>query len=236
MAKFGPDQRPGYKEIGVIAGYDKWALTYDRDPNPLIAAEEEVTLDFIGDVQGQLVLDLGCGTGRYCVLLTDRGAEVVGIDPSQVMVNKARKKVSEKCQFELYHGVLKDIKFLDGYFDLIVSALIFSHIPEIEPVFDEMTRVLKPGGRIVISDFHPYWPVFGHGYTEFFDEQGQEYRITSYPHLFEEYFSLSRKFDLRIEDIREPLIDDRLIQDFPALRNYRSIPLALILKLRKSSL
>lgn len=236
MHKLGPDQRPGYKEIGVVEGYDKWALTYDKDSNPLIKVEEKITSDLMGNVKGQRVLDLGCGTGRYCALLAEQGASVVGIDPSPVMIEEARKKVNERCQFELHQGTLGDIQFPDEHFDLIVSALTFSHIPELEPVFKEMVRILKKGGRIVISDFHPYWPVFGHGYTEFFDEQGQEYRITNYPHLFEEYFTISRKFGLRIEDIREPLIDDRLIKDFPALKNYRDIPLALILKLQKSSL
>lgn len=234
MSKLGPDQRPGYKEIDVVEGYDKWALTYDRDPNPLIAVEEKITLDIVGEVNGQRVLDLGCGTGRYCVLLSERGAHVTGVDPSPVMVGKAREKVSQKCQFEIKHGILEEVDFPDEHFDLILSALTFCHIPEIEPVFEEMTRVLKSSGRIVISDFHPYWPVFGHGYTEFFDDQGQEYRITNYPHLFEEYFLLCQKYGFSIVDVREPRITDELIKDFPALTDYVDLPLALILKLSKS--
>ena len=70
MTKLGPDHRIGYINLGVIEGYNKWASKYDRDSNPLIVLEERVTLEFIGNVQDQRVLDLGCGTGRYCVLLT----------------------------------------------------------------------------------------------------------------------------------------------------------------------
>ncbi len=94
MARLGADQRPDYEELGVIEGYDKWGSTYDRDPNPLIAVEERVTLDVIGDVRGQRVLDLGCGTGRYCVLLARRGAELVGVDPSEEMLERARRKIT----------------------------------------------------------------------------------------------------------------------------------------------
>ena len=231
--KLEPDRRSGYKDIGVVEGYDKWALTYDCAPNPLIAVEEPVTLELIGDVKGQRVLDIGCGTGRYCALLADRGADVVGIDPSPVMVEQARKKFSPRRQFGLIRGTLTETGLHSGQFDLILSALTFGHIPKVEPVFEGMNKVLKHGGRIVISDFHAYWPVFGYGYTEFFDEKGQEYRIISYPHLFDEYFALCRKFGLRIEDVREPKITGELVKRFPYLKDYRGLPLALILKLSK---
>ena len=64
MTKLGPDQRPGYKEIGLIEGYDRWTPTYDKGLNPLISLEERMTLYLLDKVQGQRVLD--CGTGRYC--------------------------------------------------------------------------------------------------------------------------------------------------------------------------
>jgi len=231
MIKLGADQRVGFKKIGVIEGYDKWASTYDKDPNPLIALEERVTLEFIGNVQGQHVLDLGCGTGRYCVLLAERGASVAGIDSSSEMLKHAKRKLSPSYQLELYHGTIEKIGFPSEHFDLIVSALTLGHVPELEPTFIEAVRVLKRGGRMVISDVHPYWPVSGHDYTEFFDETGQEYRIPIYPHLFEEYWHLCMKFGLHLEDVREPKIDDWLVERFPSLKDYHGIPLAIIFKM-----
>jgi len=233
MSKLGPDQRPGYKRIAVIEGYDKWSEKYDRESNPLIALEEPITLDLIGQVKGQQVLDLGCGTGRYCLLLAQGGAKVVGIDPSSGMMEQAKGKITASSQITLHQGRLDDLHFPDGQFDLVVSALTLSHLPELEPTFREIGRVLKTGGRLVISDVHPYWPVSGHDYTEFFDEDGQEYRIPIYPHLLEEYWNLSRRFGLDLEELREPRIDESLIQRFPSLRDYRDIPLAIILKLRR---
>jgi malonyl-CoA O-methyltransferase len=235
MSKLGPDQRVGYKKIGILKGYDKWASKYDRDSNPLIALEERVTLEFIGKAEGQRVLDLGCGTGRYCVLLAKRGAFVVGVDPSSEMVEQAKRKITPTCQFELYHGTMDKIGLPDQHFDLIVSALTLGHLPELEFTFSKAVCLLKNGGRMVISDVHPFWPVSGHDYTEFFDETGQEYRIPVYPHLFEEYWYLCRKFGLHLEDIREPKIDSPLIERFPSLEDYLGIPLAIILKLWKGS-
>lgn len=117
-----------------------------------------------------------------------------------------------------------------AHFDFVVSALAFSHI---EPVFAEIARILREDGRIVISDFHPYWPVFGHGYTEFFDESGQEYRIINYPYLFEKYFTLCQRYGFSIVDVREPKINRESIKRFPSFKDYRGLPLALILKLSK---
>ena len=58
----------------VRSGYDRWAVIYDREANPLIALEEPVVREALGDVAGLSVLDLGCGTGRHSVWLAGRGA------------------------------------------------------------------------------------------------------------------------------------------------------------------
>jgi malonyl-CoA O-methyltransferase len=235
MKKIEFDKREGYKKVEVIEGYNKWACIYDRNPNPLIAIEEGPTLELIGDVKGKRVLDIGCGTGRYCLHLAKKGAKVVGIDSSPKMLEYAQRKITPDCQFELHLGTIEDVKFPNRYFDTVVSALTLGHIPELEPVAQEISRVIKPKGKLVISDFHPLWPASGHDYTEFIDETGQEYRIPEYTHSFEEYSSLLRKFGLNVKDIKEPKINDELIERFPVLKGYKGIPLAMILKAVKNN-
>jgi len=230
MKRVGPDDRIGYIQIDVVGGYDRWASNYDTIPNPLIAIEEGPVLEMVGDVQGLRVLDLGCGTGRYSQLLSEQGAEVIAIDISSVMVEQARQK-NKKTSFDLIRGSLYDICLVSSSFDLVVCALTLNHIECLDRMLSETTRVLKKGGTIIISDFHPYWVVFGHGYTEFDDESGQEYRIESFPHLFEDYWRAFKKFGLQVEDLREPRIARDLIVDFPNLEGYQDIPLALVMKL-----
>jgi ubiquinone/menaquinone biosynthesis C-methylase UbiE len=236
MAKLGPDDRPGYKNVEVIEGYDRWAATYEHDTNPLIRLEESITLELIGPVPDQRVLDVGCGTGRYCVLLAERGASVVGLDPSAKMLEQARQKTSSYPQLELWRGTIEQMDLPDGSFDLVLSALALSHLPELEPTVSEMVRVLKGGGRLIISDIHPYWPVSGHNYVEFFGDSGQEFRIPEYPHLIEEYWQLLNKLGMQLEEIREPRIESWLIEEMPALAGYLGIPLALIIRARKGAL
>ena len=233
MVRLGPDEREGYKRVEIVDGYDRWAPTYDGERNPLIALEENVTLDLIGDVRNQRVLDVGCGTGRYCELLAKRGAKVVGIDPSSKMLECAKGKINPDCKFELHLGKIEDADFPDNHFDLVVSALTLGHIPELEPVIKKVSRIIKSRGQLIVSDIHPYWPISGHDYAEFFDGGGQEYRIPEYAHLLEEYWDLFRKFKFGVEDVKEPRIDDKLIERFPGLIKYKGMPLAFILKARK---
>ena len=233
MGKLGPDEREGYERVETVEGYNKWAPTYDEERNPLIALEEDITLGFIGDVKHQRVLDVGCGTGRYCQLLARKGANVVGIDPSPRMLEYAKRKITPNCRFALHLGKIEDTEFPSAHFNVVVSALTLGHIPELEPVIKKVSRIITSRGRVIVSDIHPYWPISGHDYAEFFDGSGQEYRIPEYAHLFEEYWNTFRRFRFSIEGVKEPKIDDRLIERFPGLKEWKGVPLALILKARK---
>jgi malonyl-CoA O-methyltransferase len=233
MTKKPANKRQHYKKVGVVEGYDIWAPTYDEEHNPLIALEQSITLDLIGDVHGLRVLDVGCGTGRYCELLTKKGATVVGIDPSKKMLERAKTKITPNCKFELRLGKIEDAEFPDDQFNLVVYALTVGHAPHLEPVIRKISRILKHNGSFILSDMHPYWFVSGFDYVEFSDRNRKRHRIPEYPHLVDEYWSLFKKFKLRLEDIEEPRINDKLLERFPNLARHKGKPLALILKSRK---
>lgn len=110
-----------------------------------------LTLELCGDVQGKRVLDVGCGSGRYCLELARRGAEVVGLDFAPAMVDMAKERaaelgVSECCRFEV-------VEFLEWcephHFDICLGIGFFDYVAEPQQFLVKMRRIT--GGHGVFS-------------------------------------------------------------------------------------
>lgn len=107
------------------------------------------------------VLDVGCGTGQLAIRLADLGYEVVGIDPSAGMLEQLRKRAPA---VEAVQGSATEMPFRDGEFDLSISVATMHHIADpadVRLALGEMTRVVRPGGSIIVWDHNPrnpYWP------------------------------------------------------------------------------
>ena len=146
-------KRPG--KAAIQHGYDRWAEIYDQEENPLIGLEEPVVHEALGVVARLEVLDLGCGTGRHSLWLAAAGASVTAVDFSAGMMEKARAKPgAERVRF-LVHDLHERLPFADAAFDLVVSGLVLEHLQDLGAFFREARRVLKPGGRAVVSGMHP---------------------------------------------------------------------------------
>ncbi|WP_410672742.1 class I SAM-dependent methyltransferase [Amycolatopsis sp. cmx-4-68] len=112
-----------------------------------------------GVAPGDRVLDIGCGPGYLTALAAAAaapGGSAVGVDPSEPMVGQARRRRGgPHCTFEV--GRAEALAAPDGTFDVVVSSLAVHHIPEEVrgTAFDEVFRVLRPGGRVLLADFRP---------------------------------------------------------------------------------
>ena len=85
------DKNSNTKELPTAEGYDRWAPIYEHNENPLMALDEMAFMENIQPVvKGERILDLGCGTGRYTIWLSEKGAEVTGVDGSEGMLKIAR--------------------------------------------------------------------------------------------------------------------------------------------------
>ena len=125
-------------------------LGFGRPFKAAVAELAEVT-------SGATVLDLGCGTGTLLQALVARQPEgrFTGIDPDPRVLAIARRRLQHNTEVELLEGYAQDLPFPDAAFELVISTLIFHHIPD--PVkraaLAEVRRVLTPHGRFLLVDF-----------------------------------------------------------------------------------
>ena len=176
--------------------YDDKAARYDEivaGDHPMYDRYDEVldaVAELAGVAPGKRVLDIGAGTGALARRCANRGAEAVGLDPSEGMLARAREKLTGQAgvEFRQVAQPFLQIPFPDESFDAVVSTYAFHHVPPEQKAaaMAEMHRVLKPGGLWALGDLI------------FEDEQAERAALDQYCWLEDEYFA-------RIDELR-PLV------------------------------
>jgi ubiquinone biosynthesis O-methyltransferase len=115
--------------------------------------ERRLILELIGDVTGKQVLDVGCGDGMLAVELAIRGAQVTGIDASETMIRAARERARrEDADVPFEVAAAQRLPFPEARFDRVTAITILCFVDDATPVFREIARVLRPGGKLVIGE------------------------------------------------------------------------------------
>ena len=183
-------------------GYDLWALSYAQESNPIKDLSNKLVESLLADLEGKSVLDAGCGTGHFCIFATrHRAAHIIGTDLSEVMIDQAKRNCPTA---EFYCGDISTLNLKQKQVDVIICALVIGHIENISNLFLNFSAMLKPGGYLVLTDFHPILTQRNAKRTFKNPQTQQVTEIKHYLHTLEEIRGLLEQSGFRIDQLQEP--------------------------------
>lgn len=219
-------------ELPTQEGYDRWSSTYDAYDNPLIALEQPLVRERIGSPRDLDVLDVGCGTGRHAHWMARQGARVTGVDFSGGMLEQLRAKDAPQIKL-VEHDLTQGLPQSDGMADLVTCCLVLEHLPRLDLIFAEMARACRPGGRVLISDFHP--EMLRRGYHARFREapEGPKFQMQGEAHTVSDYVMAATRAGLRIGHASEHIMTQTLAESSRSAKKWVGLPLLFVLESTK---
>ena len=133
--------------------YERWADCYDVTPNPLLTLEERCVGPLLRDVEGQTLIDVGCGTGHRLQTLVAAGARAVGVDLTQAMLTHAAAKPGTMGRCAQADALRLPVG--GGAADIVLGSFLVGYVSDLRALFAELVRVARPGGRVLLSELHP---------------------------------------------------------------------------------
>jgi len=171
----------------------------------------------LGDIGGKKILDIGCGGGVDFKIFEQKGADVFGIDPSEIMVKDAKGKVKNPDNIKV--GEYEEIPFPDKTFDIVFGRFSLHYLKNFDKAYQEMHRALVPNGILLLVVSHP---AFDLAYLREDEHKNNDVitvelynnktRITFPPHILRDYFSPTffKLFDLkRLDEYSEEELKKR---------------------------
>jgi ubiquinone/menaquinone biosynthesis C-methylase UbiE len=175
----------------IASAYDQWSRTYEAVENATRDLAAQVLRHYSLNLRDQDVLEVGCGTGLNTGYLADHAKELIAFDFSAGMLEQARAKTTARnvrfvqCDIQLEWPLDK------RSVDLVVCMLVLEHIPNLDHVFQEAARVLRPGGEFFVCELHPFKQHQG-GQAQFMDvNSGNLVLVQAFLHDVSDYVNSS---------------------------------------------
>lgn len=195
--------------------YDAFARAYSaaNETNLLNAwYERPAMIDLAGDIEGRRVLDAGCGSGPLTAALREKGATVSGFDLSPSMIDLARERLGEDTDLQVA-DLGERLPYEDDSFDVVVCSLALHYLKDWEAPLTELRRILRSGGRLVVSVPHPVAYLVNYPeqdyfaltqYSEEFEFDGQSAVLTYWHRPLHAVMDAFLGAGLRIAVVSEP--------------------------------
>jgi ubiquinone/menaquinone biosynthesis C-methylase UbiE len=185
----------------VKQAYTDWSSTYDRDRNLTRDLDEQITRQTLNDWHCKSILEIGCGTGKNTAFLGQIAEQVHAIDFSAAMIEQAQ----QKCRFENVTFSLADITkrwpVADASIDLVTCNLVLEHISDLKFTFAEAASVLSDGGRLFVSELHPFRQY--QGVQAHFERDAETIAIPAFVHHISDFLDAAARNNLALLGLKE---------------------------------
>jgi len=163
--------------------YRLWAPVYEGE-TAVSFVDDRLVAALTPPLAGRRLLDAGCGTGRR---LRDaaEAALVAGADLTWEMLARGRA-FREGRPAVLAAADVRALPFAGGGFDVVWCRLVIGHLPSLAEAYAELARVSRPGGTVIVTDFHPEAARAGHT-RSFRDAGGRLHHVEHHVHLSEHH-------------------------------------------------
>jgi SAM-dependent methyltransferase len=211
------------------------------DPNRTLLLDP-VMLQQCGDVRGRRALDLGCGEGRFCRMLADRGADAVGVDITAALAQAAASRGGGRY----LQSAAERLPFGDAAFDLVVSYITLVDIVGYREAIAECARVLRPGGSLLVASIGFVTASQGwqrdadgrrlyHRVDRYADEFAQTFewagvRIINWHRPLANYIQAYLGAGLILREFLEPVPADDSLNEHPDFEDWYRVPIFNVMR------
>ncbi|MBV8882476.1 MAG: class I SAM-dependent methyltransferase [Chroococcidiopsidaceae cyanobacterium CP_BM_RX_35] len=173
--------------MSVKEAYDVWSDRYDADRNLTRDLDRLVMERMLPVFKDLKIIEIGCGTGKNTVLLSELAQSIHAIDFSEGMLAKAREKISQETVTFTVADIRAPWPCKDETANLVLCNLVLEHLENLEFFFSESARVLQTSGRIFISELHPFRQYLGKAAN--YQDHEQTVKIPAFVHHISDFLT-----------------------------------------------
>ncbi|MGA9770759.1 MAG: methyltransferase domain-containing protein [Blastocatellia bacterium] len=205
----------------IAAAYDRWAETYDTDPNRTRELAAAVLRQSELRIAGRNVIEIGCGTGHNTEWLAERAASVLAIDFSEGMLQQAKARIASARVRFAQQDIRSAWPMADDSTDLVIAMLVLEHIEQVEPIIAEAARTLGSGGDLFLCELHPMRQMTGRQAEFTSPETGERELIPAFLHDVSDYVNAGLRAGLELMHMGEWRDVNGVRSDLPRLLSLR---------------
>jgi ubiquinone/menaquinone biosynthesis C-methylase UbiE len=188
--------------MNIQEAYNTWAANYDTAPNKTRDLEAVALRALLPTGPHAEVVDLGCGTGKNTAWLATQATHLTAVDFSADMLAQARAK-NQHLNVSFHQAdITQPWQFLTALADVLTCSLILEHIQNLDSVFAQAQKALRPGGVFYIGELHPFKQYQG-SKARFDTAEGSTFELECHVHHISDFMESARRHGLRCMVLQE---------------------------------